>query len=107
MSDYFLQTRKGRQRSGQIVPEPLFVHSDLTTGVQIADLVAYVVSWEVRFGQNMIEARRQELEGYGEQVCGLRHLSRHREIEGYGVGDVWSFCYLEDLRSRFERENDG
>ena len=106
MSDYFLQTSKGRQRSGQIVPEPLFVHSDLTTGVQIADLVAYIVSWQVRFRPNMTQPRREELEGLGEQVCGLRHLSRQREIEGYGLGEVWSFCYLEDLRSRFEREND-
>lgn len=106
MSDYFLQTSKGRQRSGQIVPEPLFVHSDLTTGVQIADLVAYIISWGVRFRQNMTEPRREELSKFGEQVCGLRHLSRSREIEGYGLGEVWSFCYLEDLRSRFERENE-
>ncbi len=106
MNDYFLQTSKGRQRAGQIVPEPLFVHSDLTTGVQIADLVAYIVSWGVRFRPNMTEPRREELDALGEQVCALRHLSHNREIEGYGAGEVWSFCFLEDLRSRFEREGE-
>ncbi len=25
--------------------EPFFVHSDLTTGVQVADLIAYYISW--------------------------------------------------------------
>jgi hypothetical protein len=41
MDRYFKVTQKGRQRSGRIIPEPFFVHSDLTTGVQLADLVAY------------------------------------------------------------------
>ncbi len=35
MEYYFLNTYKGRQRSSRIVPEPFFVHSDLTTAVQI------------------------------------------------------------------------
>ena len=41
MRRYFAETRVGQQRSSHIIPEPFFVHSDLTTGVQIADLVAY------------------------------------------------------------------
>ncbi|MFQ5615791.1 MAG: DUF3800 domain-containing protein [Anaerolineales bacterium] len=36
--------------NGQITPEPFFVHSDLTTGVQLADLVAYLISWGFRTG---------------------------------------------------------
>ena len=103
MDDYFGRTSKGRFRAGQIVPEPLFVHSDLTTGVQLADLVAYIVSWQVRFRPNMTAPRREELADLGERVCNLRYLSRNREIEGVGVGDVWSFCFLDDLRPRNER----
>src|SRR5438093_132765 len=34
---YFLESEKGYQRSARVVPEPFFVHSDLTTVVQIAD----------------------------------------------------------------------
>lgn len=40
MDSYFKRTERGRHRSGQILPEPFFVHSDLTTGVQIADLLS-------------------------------------------------------------------
>lgn len=42
MEKYFLKTAKGRMRSSRVIPEPFFVHSDLTTAVQLADLVAYI-----------------------------------------------------------------
>jgi len=32
MDRYFKYTAKGRYRAGQVIPEPFFVHSDLTTG---------------------------------------------------------------------------
>jgi hypothetical protein len=41
---YFKDSATGRLRSGLVIPEPFFVHSDLTTGIQIADLIAYIVS---------------------------------------------------------------
>jgi len=104
MSDYFERTFKGRQRAGQIIPEPLFVHSDLTTGVQLADLVAYIVSWGVRFGP-MDSASREELAPFASQVRSLRHHSR-RDIGGLGECGIWSFCYLDDLRPRDEREGE-
>jgi hypothetical protein len=40
MSEYFLRSEKGKFRSSRIVPEPFFVHSELTTGVFVADLTA-------------------------------------------------------------------
>lgn len=46
---YFKATIKGRERANLIIPEPIFVHSDLTTGVQVADIIAYVVSWAYRY----------------------------------------------------------
>ena len=48
MHRYFEETALGRHRASRIIPEPFFVHSDLTTGVQIADLLAYVISWRFR-----------------------------------------------------------
>ncbi len=36
MAAYFLGTEDGQYRSSRIVPEPFFVHSDLTTGVFLA-----------------------------------------------------------------------
>ena len=80
MDRYFKNTMRGRQRAGRILPEPLFVHSDLTTGIQIADLVAYVVSWGIRFGV-MARPVRAELAGYASQVGQLRYRAV-REVDG-------------------------
>jgi Protein of unknown function (DUF3800) len=55
---YFKDTAIGRSRASLIVPEPFFVHSDLTTGIQIADLVAYCISWGFRTAR-MSKPRRR------------------------------------------------
>jgi hypothetical protein len=104
MDSYFKRTMRGRQRAGRILPEPLFVHSDLTTGVQIADLVAYILSWGWRLRQMGRPARR-ELGGYGSQVCQLRHRAV-REVDGNPQFTIWSFAYITDLRSQVERDFD-
>lgn len=101
MDDYFKNTAKGRQRSGQIVPEPFFVHSDLTTGVQIADLVAYIVSWGFRTGAEMTAPVRNELLPFVKTVCQLRHRCV-REINDNPEFVVWSFSVIRDLRSRVD-----
>jgi hypothetical protein len=59
MAEYFKKTKKGRQRSSRIVPEPMFVHSDLTTLVQVADLLVYIVSWGVRTKRMDLPARAE------------------------------------------------
>jgi hypothetical protein len=64
---YFKDSATGRHRASLIVPEPFFVHSELTTGVQIADLIAYVVSWGFRLTQMAKPARDSVY-----QNCGLR-----------------------------------
>lgn len=102
MSQYFQETRTGQERSARIVPEPLFVHSDLSTLIQVADLVAYVISWNVRVGR-AVAPRRMELDGLGRKVLD----GRHRAIiprAGYPGGFVvWSFDVIDDLRPRSER----
>ena len=60
VSSYFIRTQNGRTRSRLIIPEPFFVHSDLTTLVQMADIVAYVISWGMRI-RGMTAPSRQEL----------------------------------------------
>lgn len=104
MAAYFRQTARGRMRSGRVVPEPFFVHSDLTTGVQIADIAAYVVSWNVRFSARMSEPSRRELDSLGRRVLDLRHQSTV-ERDGYPSGfTVWSFTLIDDLRPRSEKD---
>src|ERR1035438_2176633 len=104
MDSYFKRTTRGRQRAGRILPEPLFVHSDLTTGVQIADLIAYILSWGLRFG-SMTKPKRAELDGYVSQVCQLRYRAV-REMDGNPQFAIWSFVFITDLRSQSERDVD-
>ncbi len=104
MDNYFRRTAKGRQRSGRIIPEPFFVHSDLTTGIQLSDLVAYIISWGVRFG-NMGQPVRTELKAFADQVMQLR-TQAVREVEGNPNFVIWSFALISDLRSREEQDRE-
>ncbi len=99
---YFKDTATGRQRAGLILPEPLFVHSELTTGIQIADLIAYCISWAFRTPQ-MTKNRRPELEPFAQQVARLRYKAT-RERLGNPNFTIWSFAYIPDLRTHIEKE---
>ena len=101
MRRYFAETRVGQQRSSHIIPEPFFVHSDLTTGVQIADLVAYVISWGFRTPQ-MTKPARTELSQLSRQVADLRYPAI-RERLGNPRFEIWSFAHITDLRTQAER----
>jgi hypothetical protein len=104
MQDYFLHTETGRRRSSLIIPEPFFVHSDLTTGVQVADVVAYVINWAYRYGQ-MDEAGRSELQPLAYLVEQMVYKAERPGPEGSaGVWQIWSIKYLDDLRTRRERD---
>jgi hypothetical protein len=97
MSAYFLGTRTGRQRSSRIVPEPFFVHSDLTTGILLADLVAYILSHNVRLAR-MTNPKRDELDELGDKVKRLRPWPTQQ-----GRYSIRAFAFIEDLRTREER----
>ncbi len=101
MSNYFLRTAKGRERSSQIIPEPFFVHSDLTTGIQLADLVAYLVNWGY-CEQEATVLPRPELKDLVDSVFRLRYKAL-REVNGEPNANVWSFTYIPDLRTRREK----
>jgi hypothetical protein len=98
MDSYFKRTVKGRQMSGQIIPEPFFVHSDLTTGIQIADLVAYTVSWGFR-SRNMVEPARKELAGIIARIKRMRHRTI-RDVGDKPNHEIWSFHLISDLRTK-------
>jgi hypothetical protein len=97
---YFKNTATGRQRAGLIIPEPFFVHSDLTTGIQIADLVAYCVSWGFRLPR-MTKLSQPELLPFAEQVAALRYRTT-RDRNGDPNHVIWSFSHINDLRTRSE-----
>jgi hypothetical protein len=105
MAAYFLGSETGRYRSSRIVPEPFFVHSDLTTGVFLADLAAYILGWGWRLNR-MHQPHRQELRPY---VAKLHDMQFHGEKPKPDEGGVWSLhgiVYLDDLRGQFDRENE-
>lgn len=100
MRRYFRQTNKGILRASRIIPEPFFVHSHLTTAIQLADLVAYIVSWGVRISK-MNEPARPELKEIVELVLQLRYrVVVYKNLEEY---TQWSFVYIDDLRPRDEK----
>ena len=103
MHRYFAETAVGRRRASRIIPEPFFVHSDLTTGIQIADLVAYVISWGFRMPR-MTKPGRAELADLADQVARLRYRAV-RERHGNPQFVIWSFALIADLRTLAERDN--
>lgn len=94
VSQYFQRTKKGRSRAHLIVPEPFFVHSDLTTLVQIADIVAYTVSWGLRL-RGMPASPRPELAPLVQIVERLRY--KHNTEGGE---TVWGIKEIRDLRPK-------
>ena len=94
VSSYFVKTRNGQNRSSLIIPEPFFVHSDLTTLIQSADIVAYVISWGLRL-RRMTAPARPELQPLADLV---RQLCFERETEG---GDrIYGMKVIDDLRPK-------
>lgn len=93
IENYFKKTSKGRQRSGLIIPEPFFVHSDLTTGIQIADLIAYIISWGLRL-KGMTQPPREELSEFVELIKPLRYRTV-RDVEAMQNLEIWSITFVK------------
>ncbi|HTI12064.1 MAG TPA: DUF3800 domain-containing protein [Puia sp.] len=88
MDKYFKKTTKGRYRATLIIPEPFFVHSDLTTGIQVVDFVAYILSWNFRVGK-LNKASREELNAFLELIKPMRYRTT-REIGDVSEYAIWS-----------------
>lgn len=92
MDKYFKRTAKGKARSSLIIPEPFFVHSDLTTGIQIVDFAAYLLSWNFRV-EKLTAPGREELSQYIEQIKPLRYRCI-REINDIRNHIIWSITIV-------------
>ena len=106
MERYFLETEKGYQRSSRIVPEPFFVHSDLTTAVQLADIVAYCCNRGTRLRPKMIEPTRAEIEPFAKLAFDMRYIGRRFSETDGKEWPCYGIFYLDDLRPRTERESE-
>jgi hypothetical protein len=106
MAAYFLGTQTGQYRSSRIVPEPFFVHSDLTTGVFLADLTAYILGWGWRLNRMTAPARR-ELQPYAAKLHDMQFHGEKPKPDGSGVWQLHGITFIDDLRGQAERESDG
>jgi uncharacterized protein DUF3800 len=96
ISLYFGGTRTGRSRAAKVIPEPFFVHSDLTTGIQLADIVAYILSWGY-VHPLLTRARRAELATHAQLIKdNLSYLAR-RQIRYRGRFNVRSIAVISTL----------
>ncbi len=93
---YFLGTETGRYRSSRIVPEPFFVHSDLTTGVFLADLAAYILGWGWRL-HSMPQPSRSELKPYADKLHEMQFVGQKPKASGEGAWQLYGITYLDDL----------
>jgi hypothetical protein len=95
MSEYFKNTYKGRERSKYIIPEPFFVHSDLTIGIFITDIVAYCLAYGFRL-EYMIEPKRTELDLFVSQICEMRYLAKRLipSINKNEPSEIWSITVI-------------
>ncbi|MBX7046712.1 MAG: DUF3800 domain-containing protein [Ignavibacteria bacterium] len=92
IENYFKKTEKGQTRAGLLIPEPLFVHSDLTTGIQFADIIAYLISWAFRI-KEMEENHREELLPFIELIKPMRFRTSI-DITNNSQQEVWSVVFL-------------
>jgi len=81
------------------------VHSDLTTAVQLADIMAYCFNWGVRL-HKMTEATRKEIEPLADLAFNIRYVGRRFDEVGGKEWPVYGVFFLDDLRPRQEREAD-
>jgi hypothetical protein len=101
MERYFRETENGFERSSRIVPEPFFVHSDLTTAVQLADIVAYCFNWGIRLKQ-MVKPAREEIEALAQIAFDMRYVGERSDQTGRNW-PVYGVFYANDLRPQQER----
>ena len=98
MQAYYRDYQTGRERAERLVPEPFFVHSDLTIGIQVADLIAYILSWGHGFNRREIVPKaRPELASLVAQIEDLRIDAHINGMHSQGVSVVY------DLRTRTEK----
>ena len=93
LEQYFTQTVPGRQRTQWIVPVPVFVESDMTYGVQVADSCIYCVNWGWRLPE-MTGPTRPEIEPF---VWLLEKVVWHGEGSREGKGfKTYGTVYVPD-----------
>ncbi len=97
VENYFNKTQTGRWRASRIIPSPLFVSSDMTYPVQVADVCIYCVNWAFRIPARGMDAPvRQEI---ADQFAGYLGTLQHRAVLELNSGEkitAFSIAYVPD-----------
>ena len=102
MESYANETQAGYKMTKQLVPAPFFVDSRLTPVVQLADLVAYITNWSVRFGKATAD-KRDELKPFAKIVRELEWSGNDRDPMGHRWKS-YGFFHVSSLIDRKDRE---
>lgn len=96
LHDYYTKTQEGRRRSYWIVPSPLFVDSELSPGVQAADLCIYCINWGFRRPEwGFHGPARDDIHRDFAGLCGKLQFSGTAVREGNEYRQ-WGIVYVPD-----------
>jgi hypothetical protein len=104
MASYFLGTKTGQFRSSKIIPEPFFVHSELTTGVFLADLTAYIIGWGWRLDR-MSQPIRPELESFARKLHDMQFVGEKPRDDSDGTWTLYGIKYIQGKVQPQDAEN--
>jgi len=104
MAGYFLGTKTGQFRGSKIIPEPFFVHSELTTGVFLADLTAYIIGWAWRLS-GMNQVAREELKPFARKLQDMQFIGEKPRSNGSGNWALYGIKYIEAKEELSEGED--
>jgi hypothetical protein len=73
---YFALTKKGQARAKRVFPIPFFIASDMSIGVQAADVILYCINWGFRkdYRLNGFEVRKEIQERYEMLIANLQWI---------------------------------
>jgi hypothetical protein len=95
MAGYFLGTKTGQFRSSKIIPEPFFVHSELTTGVFLADLTAYIINWGWRL-KCMTRQYRPELKPFADKLHDMQFVGTEPARDSDNTWPLYGIKYIAE-----------
>jgi len=96
--DYFEKSQNGRRRAKWIVPTPLFVDSELSAGVQAADICIYCVNWGFRryewefSGPSRLDIQQQ----FGRRCAALQYQGQSYDEEEGQTYNQYGIIYVPD-----------
>ncbi len=96
LQNYYTKTHTGRSRTQWIIPSPLFVDSEMSIGVQAADLCLYCINWGFRMESwQFTGPRREEIaQKFGGRLNALQF--KGDSYQGGNTHYLYGIVYVPD-----------